>query len=98
HHQWSPAKMRNPFYRYLVNKTRNFRIQYRKPKGKINSQPKFAEQEYLITRILKQSENPFLQDLIPGAKNILNLPELQKLSSNQLGTLYTCVSVITGIV
>ena len=98
HHQWSPAKMRNPFYRYLVNKTRNFRIQYRKPKGKINSQPKFAEQEYLITRILKQSENPLLQALMPGAKNILTLPDLQKLSSNQLGTLYTCVSVITGII
>jgi len=26
-HQWSPAKIQNPCYRYLVNKTRNFRIQ-----------------------------------------------------------------------
>ncbi|HNW24964.1 MAG TPA: asparagine synthase-related protein [Candidatus Cloacimonas sp.] len=95
HHQWSPAKMQNPFYRCIVNKTRNFRIQYRKPKADIKWQPKFAEQEYLTTQILKQWPNPLLQDIMPGANNIITIEYLQKLTPNQLGTLYTCLRVIT---
>ncbi len=94
-HQWSPAKMQNPCYRYLVNKTRNFRIQYRKPKEDLNWQPKFGEQEYLITQILKQCPNHLLQDIMPGAKDIIKLEYLQKLTPNQLGTLYSCLCVIT---
>ena len=95
-YQWSPAKMRNIFYRILVNQTRKIRLKYRSHKEAINHQQSFAEQDYIINWILEQSQKSIVKEIMPGAKSFLNLEYLQNLSPSQLGTLFTSISVITG--
>ncbi|MDD3869684.1 MAG: asparagine synthase-related protein [Candidatus Cloacimonetes bacterium] len=95
-YQWSPAKMRNIFYRILVNQTRKIRLKYRSHKEAINHQQSFAEQDYIVNWILEQSQKSIVKEIMPGAKSFLNLEYLQNLSPSQLGTLFTSISVITG--
>ena len=95
-YQWSPTKMRNFFYRMLVNQTRSFRMKYRKQSKEINYQQRFAEQEYMIKWIMEQNQKSIVKEIMPGTKSLLNLQYLQNLTPVQLGTLYTCISVISG--
>ncbi|MEN6444611.1 MAG: hypothetical protein ABFC98_01040 [Candidatus Cloacimonas sp.] len=86
----------NIFYRTMVNQTRKIRLKDRSHKAAISHQQSFAEQDYIIKWILEQSQKSIVKEIMPGAKSFLNLQNLKNLSSSQLGTLFTSISVMTG--
>jgi len=93
---WSPARMKNPFYRLLVAKSRSLRRVVDKRKNQKARETSFATKDWMSRRVLEQFANNALRETMPGFALISTPQYLNKLTKTQLGTLYTVTSMLIG--
>ncbi len=94
--KWSPARMKNPWYRMMVAQTRKLRRVVAQRQTMKARETSFATKSWMSLRILEQLKDEALKGQMPGFTRINNAQYLDSLTKIQMGTLYTVTSFLTG--